>query len=41
MIHYDPIGIGYGELIDKLKGLEGSINSLKLEAPYVIELPTL
>jgi inhibitor of KinA len=41
MVHYNPLVIGYEELIDKLRILEGSINSLELRYPEVIEIPTL
>lgn len=40
MIHYDPIKINFDELVDKLKKLEKNLNSIKLPAPEVIEIPT-
>lgn len=41
MIHYNPLIIGYDNLINKLKLLEGKLNDISLPEPEVIEMPVL
>lgn len=41
MVHYDPMIIGYHELVKKLEGLEGRFDVMKLPPPDIYEIPTL
>lgn len=41
MVHYDPMVIGYDALVEKLKGLEGRLDSMELPPPEIYEIPTL
>ena len=41
MIHYNPLIIGYEELVIILKETEENINSIELPSPEIIEIPVL
>nr|WP_312576831.1 5-oxoprolinase subunit PxpB [Sedimentibacter sp.] len=41
MIHYDPAKINFNNLVNALKELEKNLDSIKLPAPEVIEIPTI
>lgn len=41
MIHYNPLIIGYEELVIILKEAEENINSIELPSPEIIEIPVL
>lgn len=41
MIHYNPLIIGYDDLVCLLKELEKNIDDIELPQPQVIEIPTL
>lgn len=41
MVHYNPLAIGYDNLVKNLKSLEGKLNDISLPEPEIIEIPTL
>lgn len=41
MVHYNPLEIGYQNLIEELKGIEGELDHIDIPLPKVLEIPTV